>query len=225
MDDSRRSSPRVAATIQVRYKTREDFVLEYARDISLGGLFIASDDPLSEGEHVELHLILPGMAQPLKLYGKIVRSVRAKTKGSSGMGIAFDDIEEFTRASLMEFVRDMIGDRVCVVDRRGKAVRYDQILEIHYDSVGEFLIDYSENLSKNGVFIKTEHPQPIDSIVPMKFNLPNGDVIEVTGNVVHIVEPTVAKITGRPAGMGVAFIHYHGSSQERLWAYIESLNG
>lgn len=220
----RRDSPRLAAIIQVRYRRREDFALEYARDISLGGVFIATEDPLSEGEAVEIQLFLPELKQPVALFGTVVRTVRTKAKGLSGMGIAFEELDEFTRATLLGYLREMESDRETVVDRRGRSVRYDQVLEVHYASVSDFLVDYSENISKNGIFVKTENPADADSIVPMKLYLPNGDVLEITGKVVHALPPTLAGELQRPAGMGIEFLHFHGSSQERLWAYIESLN-
>lgn len=224
MPDSRRTSPRVAAVIQVRYRRREDFVLEYARDISLGGVFITSEDPLPEGEPVECQFYLPEMARPVSMPGKVVRTIRSRTRGLSGMGIAFEELDEFTRATLIGYLKEMTSDRECVVDRRGKANRFDQVLEVEYTSVGDFLVDYSENISKNGIFVRSDEPQPADSIVPMKITLPNGEVIEVTGRVAHAIEPDLAKQIGRAPGMGIEFLHYHGSSQERLWNYIESLS-
>jgi uncharacterized protein (TIGR02266 family) len=224
MPDTRRTSPRVAAVIQVRYRRREDFVLEYARDISSGGVFITSEDPLPEGEPVECQFYLPELARPVTMPGKIVRTIRSRTRGLSGMGIAFEALDEFTRATLMGYLKEMTSDRECIVDRRGKAVRYDQVLEVEYNSVGEFLKDYSENLSKNGIFVRTDEPQPADTVVPMKITLPNGEHIEVTGRVVHAIDADLASQIGRSAGMGIEFLHYHGSSQTRLWNYIESLS-
>lgn len=223
--ESRRSAPRVAAVIEVRYRRREDFVLEYARDISLGGINIASEDPVGEGERVDLHLHLPELPQPIRVKGTVLRTVRSRTKGVSGMGIAFDEFDEYTRTTLQSYLREMTADRECVVDRRGKFVRYDQVLEVEYNTVGEFIVDYSENISKNGLFVKTDKPQPIETIVPMKITLPNGEKLDVTGKVVHVIDPELAGQISRAAGMGIQFLHYHGTSQERLWAYIESLSG
>lgn len=222
--ESRRTTPRVAAVIEVRYQRREDFVLEYARDISLGGLFVASEDPLAEGDRVEMHLMLPELAYPIRIAGSVLRTVRSRTKGVSGMGIAFDEFDEHTRATLIGYLKEMTADRECVVDRRGKFVRFEQTLEVEYNTVGDFLIDYSQNISKNGIFVKTDRPQPVETIVPLKITLPNGEKLEITGKVAHVIDAELAADLGRQAGMGVQFMSYHGTSQERLWAYIESLS-
>lgn len=223
-EDSRRTSPRVAAVIEVRYRRREDFVLEYARDISLGGLFVGSEDPVAEGERVEMHLMLPDLTHPVRVSGTVLRTVRSRTKGISGMGIAFDEFDEHTRATLIGYLKEMSADRECVVDRRGKFVRFEQALEVEYNTVGDFLVDYSQNISKNGIFIKTERPQPVETIVPLKITLPNGEKLEVTGKVAHVIDAELAADLKRSAGMGIQFMSYHGTSQERLWAYIESLS-
>jgi uncharacterized protein (TIGR02266 family) len=208
----------------VRYKRREDFVLEYARDISLGGIFISTEEPVSEGETVDLQLHLPELPQAVKITGKVVRVTQGKGRGMSGMGIAFGELDEFTQSTLQQYLREMTADRECVVDRRGKAVRFDQVLEVHYNTVGEFLIDYSENISKNGMFIKTESPQPIDSMIPALITLPNDERLEVTCRVVHVLSVEEASKFNHAPGMGIEFVHYRGDSQERLWKYIESLS-
>ena len=82
----------------------------------------------------------------------------------------------------------------CLVDRRGKANRFEQVLEVEYNSVGEFLVDYSENISKNGIFMRTDEPQPVETIIPMKITLPNKEVIEVTGRVVHAIDADLAAL-------------------------------
>ena len=220
----RRSSPRVATVVQVKYKRRQDFVLEYARDISLGGVNIASEDPLAEGEAVDVHLHLPGLAQPVVLPGKVVRTVRSRTSGLSGMGIAFDEVDEYTHATLMGYLKEIELQRECIIDRRGKMVRFDHVVEVNYTSVREFLVDYSENLSKNGMFIRTENPSATDSIVPMKIKLPNGQSLEITAKVCHVMAIEKARKLNRPPGMGVEFIHFHGDSRERLWTYVEELS-
>lgn len=220
----RRSADRIAAVIQVRYKKREDFVLEYARDISQGGIFIGTEDPLTEGETVELQLHLPGLPQPVTLLGTIVRTVRAREKGLSGMGIAFGELEEYVRATLQTYLKELEANRECVVDRRGKSVRYDQVLEVRYQSVKDFLVDYSENISKNGIFVRSEAPPPIDTIVPMKIYLPNGKVLEITGRVAHTIDPEAAQRLSHAPGMGIEFLHFHGNSQSELWNYVESLS-
>jgi uncharacterized protein (TIGR02266 family) len=80
--------------------------------------------------------------------------------------------------------------------------RVPLFLEVEYRTAGAFLVAYSSNLSKGGLFIDTERPLPVGTELGLRFAIPGSGKIEVRG-VVAWVRP--AAIDGKPAGMGVEF--------------------
>ena len=82
--------------------------------------------------------------------------------------------------------------------------RDDRLVVNHeFESIEEFITEYVSNISKSGVFIRTDEPLPIGTRVDLRFTVIVDDfeTIEGEGEVVRVVEPE----SGAPAGMGVVF--------------------
>lgn len=94
----------------------EDVIYLYAKDISLGGLFLEDPPPFKTGGHLFLNFVLPGNKQPLKVTGEVVRFVTheiGSTKGgcNGGAGIRFVDLDPKTFQHLAAFVMTPVGGR------------------------------------------------------------------------------------------------------------------
>jgi uncharacterized protein (TIGR02266 family) len=87
------------------------------------------------------------------------------------------------------------------VDRR---IETRQTVNLDFASVDEFIAEYVSNISRSGVFIKSEEPLPVGTRVTLKFTVIMDDLetIEGVGEVVRTIE----KAPGIQAGMGVVFI-------------------
>jgi uncharacterized protein (TIGR02266 family) len=74
-------------------------------------------------------------------------------------------------------------------------------LEIEYRSAGAFLVAYSTNLSKGGLFVETINPLPTGTPVALCLHAPSATPCEVQGTVAW----TRAEATGpgQPSGMGI----------------------
>jgi len=91
-----------------------------------------------------------------------------------------------------------------------------------FRSVDQFIVEYVQNISKSGVFIKSDDPLPVGTMVNLKFSVIMDELecIEGVGKVVRVVPPG-GKDT---PGMGVVFTHLTRYSQnliERLLARVE----
>jgi uncharacterized protein (TIGR02266 family) len=75
-------------------------------------------------------------------------------------------------------------------------------IEVEYRTAGAFLVAYSSNLSKGGIFLETDRPSAIGTQLMLRFNIPGAGTIEVVGSVAW-VRPT--NLEGKPPGMGVEF--------------------
>jgi type IV pilus assembly protein PilZ len=94
-----RKHPRYNTTIQITFKSQEHFSQEYTKDISKGGIFVATEKPLPLNSKVELQLSLPNLSRDVKIIGEVVHNVSPEqSKGTggnkvAGMGIQFIEFE------------------------------------------------------------------------------------------------------------------------------------
>jgi len=76
-------------------------------------------------------------------------------------------------------------------------------LEIRYRSAGAFLMSYSVNLSRGGLFIETQTPLAPGSELDLKLNTPEEETLHLRGQVAWV--RTVAESEpGAPPGMGIS---------------------
>jgi type IV pilus assembly protein PilZ len=85
--ESQRKDPRTPIELEVTYRRLNRFISDYTRNVSKGGMFVASDEPLPVGTRVVFHLRIPGRQAPFELTGEIVHAGDAR--GGSGMGVRF----------------------------------------------------------------------------------------------------------------------------------------
>ena len=97
------------------------------------------------------------------------------------------------------------------VDRR---IETRQTVNLDFKSVDEFIAEYVSNISRSGVFIKSEQPLPIGTRVTLKFTVIMDDLetIEGVGEVVRVIDAA----PGVHAGMGVVFISLTGYSRQLI---------
>jgi len=102
-NDEHRREARIAKTLRVTYSTRSGNVGVVISNLSVGGLFVKTNDPLDKGEKTELVIFLPDKKKKLEVTGKVVwasREERVTPDGKlpPGMGVKFlnpsyEDIE------------------------------------------------------------------------------------------------------------------------------------
>jgi uncharacterized protein (TIGR02266 family) len=95
------------------------------------------------------------------------------------------------------------------VDRRYETRR---TINHEFKSVEQFIGEYVVNLSRGGVFIRSDDPLPVGTRVNLKFSVIFEDleIIEGVGEVVRVVGPG----KGETPGMGVVFVELSQVSKE-----------
>lgn len=97
-EDPRRAFPRLDARFAVRFATVQDFVLEYAANISAGGVFVHTVDPPPLKTVVRVEMELPASGELVPARGVVVHRVtleEATAKGTlPGMGVQFVDSDD-----------------------------------------------------------------------------------------------------------------------------------
>ena len=94
----KRQHPRFPTSISVRvkHKSIDDFVTEEIRNISKGGIFVKTSNPLPFGSGVDLEFILPTDNKTIKAKGIVMWSYDKNPGGASsqenGMGLRLKDL-------------------------------------------------------------------------------------------------------------------------------------
>ena len=100
---TRRRDPRVV--VNREFATIEEFISEYASDISRSGVFIRSDDPLPVGTKVDLRFtVIIDDFETIEGIGEVIRTVPPGGPTPSGMGVAFLELTERSRTLLDRLV-------------------------------------------------------------------------------------------------------------------------
>ncbi len=85
-----RKEDRLTKTIALKFQNRQSFVNAYTANISSGGLFIRTDNPLPVGEQLSLQIEIPDVAEALKLRCEVVWTrEKAENNKPAGMGVKF----------------------------------------------------------------------------------------------------------------------------------------
>jgi type IV pilus assembly protein PilZ len=75
-------------------------------------------------------------------------------------------------------------------------------LKVAYRTAGAFLVSYSVNLSKGGIFLETQTPLAVGETVSLEFEVPGAGELHVDGLVAWIRQGST---DGMPDGMGIQF--------------------
>ena len=90
--DNRRKHARAAMAllVQYRFNSLEDFLAEYATNLSPGGMFIQTEAPSAVGTTLHLQFSLKDGSRLIDGLAKVVRVVpHATVDGPAGMGVEF----------------------------------------------------------------------------------------------------------------------------------------
>jgi uncharacterized protein (TIGR02266 family) len=104
-------------------------------------------------------------------------------------------------------------------ERRQACPRIETHIKIAFQDSRAPVSSYFLNLSSGGIFIKTDNPAPVDSILSLLLHMP-GDLepLNIQGRVVRIKKHA----NSFPAGMGIQFIDIPPLHKERIQAFVDS---
>lgn len=107
---SSRKEIRVLQTLSLTYKDKKAFANAYTGNMSSGGLFIRTENPLEQGEHFLLKLQLPGLPDPMNIKCEVSLSrKKGETTDDSpaGVGITFIEMAKKDNQMLRLYLKDM----------------------------------------------------------------------------------------------------------------------
>jgi type IV pilus assembly protein PilZ len=87
-------------------------------------------------------------------------------------------------------------------------------LKIAYQRMNSFFVDYTRNVSKGGMFVRTSRPPPVGTRFLFRLELPgHAQPLQLTGEVVH----------ARPEGDEGGFVWCGAAEREAFEATVERL--
>jgi uncharacterized protein (TIGR02266 family) len=106
MQDEKRSSPRVVTTIEIMFKEPRSLVKSYMLNISKGGIFVKTDEPMELDSVVNLKVKLSWEPYEMEIEGRVVWTNPKSRKNSfpRGMGIQFVKLKPEYKEKIDEFV-------------------------------------------------------------------------------------------------------------------------
>ena len=113
-----RTHARHAARVKLKisFPDLNEFQSVYSKNISKGGMFLATPKPLGKGTRVLVRLMPPGVTRPFEIEGEIAHSVDTPTaikkKCTPGMGIKFINLNTALKAALDHYIKDLLAGRV-----------------------------------------------------------------------------------------------------------------
>ena len=102
-------------TLKVEYKRLNSFFADYTRNISRGGTFIRTANPLAIGTEFMFQLAVPSLPDPLTIRGKvqwIVQESEATEDQEPGMGIGFVYDSEADRDRIANTVEKLMVEQL-----------------------------------------------------------------------------------------------------------------
>lgn len=105
-----RVAPRVPAKLSVRYGSRNSRQLsDFTVNISTGGLFLESENPLPVGTPMTLEFPLPGREQPVICQARVAwinaEGCSARLRLPNGMGMQFLDLSLNDMQAIRDYIR------------------------------------------------------------------------------------------------------------------------
>jgi uncharacterized protein (TIGR02266 family) len=224
--EDKRENERVRAEIKVHFKTPRDFLKKYTDDISKGGIFVKAINPLPMNTKVKVVLMPPGQDN-IELTGKVVYVLNeeqaTKIGRSPGMGVEFFEVSPDTSRKLEEIIEKIKEKITLDFEEKRRDERVIAEIKLKFKTTNGFIQKYTEDISKGGVFIKTDKPLPFDTRVKVLIELPDLDQIELNGRVVYVLNEEEAKKVMREPGMGIQFIDVSPEISKKLEDLLEEI--
>ncbi|AEH45170.1 type IV pilus assembly PilZ [Thermodesulfatator indicus DSM 15286] len=105
----KRKCERIRHVFRVDYSTPEALFNEFAENISEGGLFIQTNNPLEIGTEIVIEFMLPFMDEPIKVKGRVEwhTNLPGVNKNPPGMGVSFQKLSTEDKEKINEVVRKL----------------------------------------------------------------------------------------------------------------------
>jgi uncharacterized protein (TIGR02266 family) len=198
----------------VRYVSEGISVQTTSRELSALGIAVRSLAPPHVGARVSLALYLPDTPSPEVAVGRVARS-KAGAVSEAGFWADFLLVDPQARRRISSLLSDHSHG-----GQHRAFQRFDVRVQLRVRRAGAFDSEEAVNLSRSGVFVRTDSAPPINTAVEVELQLPDGTPsISSGGVVVRRQEPGTSSL----AGAGIQFVDASDNFRERVDGYTSSL--
>lgn len=104
-----------------------------------------------------------------------------------------------------------------------KEKRFRVHLSVRYERARDFVVEYAENLSSGGLFVRGHTTlEPLEQ-VEVQIELPGYGAYPITAEVAHVLTPELAKELDRKPGVGLQIVEAPAGFSDALSAYLIKL--
>lgn len=93
--------------------------------------------------------------------------------------------------------------------------------QVRCESWGQFLQLYTQNISQGGIFLQTTEPPPIGTALQVQIELPSGQGLVLSAQIVHVVPANLAAAQGILPGFGAQFVNVTEEQIHALRSLVE----
>ena len=105
--------------------------------------------------------------------------------------------------------------------RRYARVPLSLLIQYRFDTLDDFLAEYSTNISIGGMYIRADQPRDLGSLIYLQFYLRDGaKLIEGLGRVVRLTDPEPDQ-EDQVYGMGIEFVNFDDESMRLIQQIVE----
>jgi len=207
--------PSTSFVFPVRYVSEGVAVQTTSRELSALGIAVRSLAPPQVGARVSMALYLPNIAVPEVAIGRVARA-KAGAPGDAGFWADFIVVDPQARMRISH----LLSDRDQKDGNHRGFPRHAVTLAVRFRSARDFVLEHASNISRGGIFIQTDDPPPLETVVQVEVNLPDNPApVTTNGIVVH----RQLAVGGKMPGVGVQFVDSGDDFRERIDRYMDSL--
>ena len=220
----RREYPRLTLALETQYRAAGSVLGRRATlsDLSAKGIAFVAEEPLEPGtrlSYVRFTLGEEPATHTLRPAAVVVRCEHRQGVGRASEFLIAAELEELAVAE-REIIEAFVADRLAQADAPPNTrIELEQPVSVKFERFDEFVTEVSKNLSRTGMFIAAERPQPTGS--RFDFILQLGDDFKMVQGRAEVVW-TRLKSEGRelPPGMGIRFLSLDRTSENVLCRLI-----
>lgn len=112
--EDKRDHVRLENILKVHFKDDKDLLEEYTQNISLGGMYIVTDNPPVINSYVDVIIFLPNVMQSIKVQTRVVSSFLPEQAGSMGMnpgcGVQFIKFYDESEKALLSYINRLLNE-------------------------------------------------------------------------------------------------------------------
>ena len=153
--------------VEVRVASQEAFRASYLRDLSMGGLFVRSRQPLPEGTTVVVELVVEAKP-PVRLRGEVMRQEHAPDGTPRGFGVRFSTVDAETKLALEQILEahqppeqspaaDSAELETQLSEARGTIEAYEESLALLRENEAAALQKLEASQTECGVLVSLSH--------------------------------------------------------------------